>query len=81
MEGFRVLLETNIKFKWYLAVGSLDQYAGDMVEKWQLHWFKGTAKYSKHLEIFPNHLDVKESHLTVDLDRWTSRRCLCPRNQ
>ena len=64
--GSELLLEPNGKFKWYLAVGSLDQYAeGTWWKNGNCIGLKALPKYSKHLEIFPSHLDVEESHLTV----------------
>ncbi|AYA70281.1 hypothetical protein CDG62_04980 [Acinetobacter sp. WCHA55] len=64
--GSELLLEPNGKFKWYLAVGSLDQYAeGTWWKNGDCIGLKALPKYSKQLEIFPNRLDVEESHLSV----------------
>ena len=64
--GSELLLEPNGKFKWYLAVGALDQYAeGTWWKNGNCIGLKALPKYSKHLEIFPSRLDVEESHLTV----------------
>ena len=64
--GSELLLEPDGKFKWYLAVGSLDQYAeGSWWKNGNCIGLKALPKYSKHLEIFPIRLDEEESHLSV----------------
>ncbi|MDA1587504.1 hypothetical protein PDK27_27545, partial [Bacillus cereus group sp. TH230-1LC] len=47
--GSELLLENNGKFKWYLAVGSLDQYAeGTWWKNGNCIGLKALPKYSKH---------------------------------
>ena len=64
--GSELLLQDNGKFKWYLAVGSLDQYAeGTWWKNGNCIGLKALPKYKKHLEIFPTHLEITDTHLTV----------------
>ena len=64
--GSELLLEPNGKFKWYLAVGALDQYAeGIWWKNGNCIGLKVLPKYTKQLEIFPTRLDISDTNLTV----------------
>ena len=64
--GSELLLEPNGKFKWYLAVGALDQYAeGTWWKNGNCIGLKAAAKYAKNLEIFPTRLEIHDKDLAV----------------
>lgn len=64
--GSELLLEPSGKFKWYLAVGGLDQYAEGVWWKNQdCIGLKPNKKYTKHLTIFPKYLDSSREVLDV----------------
>lgn len=70
--GSELLLEKDGRFKWYLVVGSLDQYA-------EGHWWqngtciglKADEKYQPDLEIFPSYLRINQKNLDVVWDAGT----------
>ena len=62
--GSELLLEPNGKFKWYLAVGALDQYAeGTWWKNGSCIGLKAAPKYRPHLQIFPTQLSISEKNL------------------
>ena len=64
--GSELLLQDHGKFKWYLAVGSLDQYAeGTWWKNGNCIGLKALPKYTKQLEIFPTRLNISDAHLMV----------------
>lgn len=64
--GSELLLQDHGKFKWYLAVGSLDQYAeGTWWKNGNCIGLKALPKYTKQLEIFPTRLNISDVHLMV----------------
>ena len=64
--GSELLLEKSGKFKWYLAVGSLDQYAeGTWWKNQNCIGLKPNKKYTKYLSIFPEYLDLSNKTLDV----------------
>ena len=64
--GSELLLQDNGKFKWYLAVGSLDQYAeGTWWKNGNCIGLKAASKYAKKLEIFPTRLEIHDKDLAV----------------
>lgn len=64
--GSELLLEKEGKFKWYLAVGSLDQYAeGTWWKNGNCIGLKADEKYAKDLQIFPIRLDIEKKNLEV----------------
>lgn len=64
--GSELLLESNGRFKWYLAVGSLDQYAeGIWWKNGNCIGLKILPKHSQQLEIFPTRLDISDTNLAV----------------
>ncbi|QPF38337.1 hypothetical protein H0S58_02045 [Acinetobacter sp. TTH0-4] len=64
--GSELLLQDHGKFKWYLAVGSLDQYAeGTWWKNGNCIGLKALPKYTKQLEIFPTRLKISDAHLMV----------------
>lgn len=64
--GSELLLEPDGKFKWYLAVGALDQYAeGTWWKNGTCIGLKAAPQYRQYLEIFPTRLDLSESGLNA----------------
>lgn len=64
--GSELLLEANGKFKWYLAVGGLDQYAeGKWWKNENCIGLKADKKYLKDLQIFPINLQINQQDLDV----------------
>ena len=64
--GSELLLEPNGKFKWYLAVGALDQYAeGTWWKNGNCIGLKAASQYAKKLEIFPTRLEIHDKNLAV----------------
>jgi len=64
--GSELLLEPDGKFKWYLAVGALDQYAeGIWWKNGPCIGLKAAAQYRQYLQIFPTRLDLSEQELNV----------------
>src|SRR3990167_298612 len=53
---------------------------GNMVEKRQLHWFKSITEILQALRNFSYPPRCGRVSFNCDLDRWTSRRGLCPHN-
>lgn len=64
--GSELLLKPDGTFKWYLAVGSLDQYAeGAWWKNGACIGLKAAPQYVEHLEIFPARLNIREKNLDV----------------
>lgn len=64
--GSELLLEKSGKFKWYLAVGALDQYAeGTWWKNGNCIGLKATSKYRPYLQIFPTQLSISDKNLEV----------------
>lgn len=62
--GSELLLEPNGKFKWYLAVGALDQYAeGTWWKNGKCIGLKAAPKFLPYLQIFPTQLSLSEKNL------------------
>ena len=62
--GSELLLQDHGKFKWYLAVGSLDQYAeGTWWKNGDCIGLKPEAKFKKDLSIFPESLTISDKSL------------------
>lgn len=64
--GSELLLEKNGKFKWYLAVGALDQYAeGTWWKNENCIGLKAAPKFLRNLQIFPAQLSISDKNLDV----------------
>lgn len=64
--GSELLLEKNGKFKWYLAVGALDQYAeGTWWKNGSCIGLNAAPKFRANLQIFPAQLNLSEKNLDV----------------
>ena len=64
--GSELLLQPNGKFKWYLAVGALDQYAeGTWWKNGTCIGLKAAPQYRQYLQIFPTRLELSEKDLNV----------------
>ena len=64
--GSELLLQPGGKFKWYLAVGALDQYTeGTWWKNGTCIGLKAAPQYRQYLQIFPTRLDLSEQDLNV----------------
>ncbi len=64
--GSELLLEKNGKFKWYLAVGALDQYAeGTWWKNGNCIGLTAAPQFLGNLQIFPTQLHISEKNLDV----------------
>lgn len=64
--GSELLLEPDGKFKWYLTVGALDQYAeGTWWKNGTCIGLKAAPQYRQYLQIFPTRLELSEKDLKV----------------
>ncbi len=62
--GSELLLQSDGKFKWMLAVGALDQYAeGTWWKNGDCIGLKPEAKFKKYLSIFPESLTISDKSL------------------
>lgn len=68
--GSELLLEKDGRFKWYLVMGSLDQYAeGSWWQNGTCIGLKADDKYQPNLEIFPSYLQINHKNLDVMWER------------
>lgn len=64
--GSELLLEKNGKFKWYLTIGGLEQYAeGTWWKNENCIGLKAAPEYIQYLMVFPARLDTLNKELSI----------------